>query len=99
MKLKHPVPFSVVASAAWVLCAAQAACGVGESLILCPFRLATGHRCPGCGMGHAVVAAMRGEWLNSFQSHPLGIPLLAIWTAWLLREALRATPTRVLSRS
>lgn len=80
------MPFSVVAGAAWILCAAQAACGVGESLVLCPFRLLTGHRCPGCGMGHAVVAAMRGDWAGSFHLHPLGIPLLAVWTAWLAAE-------------
>lgn len=90
MNLKHPVPFSVVAGAAWILCAAQAVSGVGEDLVLCPFRLLTGHRCPGCGMGHAVVAAMRGSWGASFHHHPLGIPLLLIWTGWLAVEAFKA---------
>ena len=90
MKLRRPLPFSIVAGAAWLLCAAQAAVGVGEGLVVCPFRLLTGHRCPGCGMGHAVVAAMRGDWIASFQHNPLGIPLLAIWTAWLAAEAVKA---------
>ena len=90
MKIRHPVPFAVVAAVAWLLCAAQAALGVGESLVLCPFRLLTGHRCPGCGMGHAVASAMRGDWLESFRHHPLGIPLLAVWTAWLAAEAVKA---------
>lgn len=90
MKLKHPVPFSVVAGAAWLLCAAQAVSGVGEEVVLCPFRLLTGHRCPGCGMGHAVVAAMRGNWGASFHHHPLGIPLLAVWTGWLAVEAFQS---------
>ncbi|MEQ1919919.1 MAG: DUF2752 domain-containing protein [Elusimicrobiota bacterium] len=90
MKIRHPLPFSVVAGAAWLLCAAQAACGVGEGLVLCPVRLLTGHRCPGCGMGHAVAAAMRGDWLGSIHHHPLGIPLLAVWTAWLAAEAVKA---------
>ena len=88
--IKHPVPFSVVAGAAWIVCAVQAASGLGEGLVICPFRLATGHNCPGCGMGRAVVAAMRGNWLASFQHHPLAIPLLVIWTAWLAAEAVRA---------
>jgi hypothetical protein len=83
MKLRHPVPFPVVAGAAWLLCAFQAATGAGEGLILCPFRLLTGHSCPGCGMGRAVVAAMRGNWAASYRSHPLGLPLLLVWTAWL----------------
>lgn len=99
MKIKHPVPFAAVAGAAWLLCAAQAALGVGESLVLCPLRLLTGHRCPGCGMGHAVVAAMRGDWAGSFHHHPLGIPLLAIWTAWLAAEAVRAARSGASARS
>ena len=99
MKIRHPVPFSVVAGAAWVLCAAQAATGAGGSLILCPYRLLTGHLCPGCGMGRAVVAAMRGDWLASFHLHPLGIPLLAVWTAWLAAEAVKATRSGASARS
>lgn len=87
MKIRHPIPFSVVAGAAWLLCAAQAASGAGESLVLCPFRLLTGHRCPGCGMGHAVVSAMRGDVAASFAHHPLGIPVLLIWTGWLMWTA------------
>jgi len=99
MKIRHPLPFSVIAGAAWVLCAAQAACGVGENLILCPVRLLTGHRCPGCGMGHAVVAAMRGDLTASFYAHPLGIPLLAVWTAWLAAEAVRAARSGTTAKS
>ena len=101
MKLKHPVPFSVVAGAAWLLCAAQAACGVGEGLVLCPFRLATGHACPGCGMGRAVEAAMRFDFSASFHHHILGIPVLIVWTLWLAgglarraRQCYNMTPLR-----
>ena len=84
MKIRHPVPFPVVAGAAWLICAAQAALGFPDGITFCPFRLLTGHRCPGCGMGHAVVAAMRGDFAGSFHQHPLGIPLLLVWTGWLL---------------
>ena len=97
--MQHPLPFSLVAGAAWLLCAAQAAAGVGEGLVLCPVRLLTGHRCPGCGMGHAIVAAMRGDFAASFHLHPLGIPLLAIWTAWLAAEAVRAIRSGSVSAS
>jgi hypothetical protein len=92
--VKKPVPFAVVAAAAWGLCALQAATGAGEGLTLCPFKLATGHDCPGCGMGRAVVHAMRGQFGASFSFHPLGLPLLAVWTGWLLLEAARAAAAR-----
>ena len=92
--MKHPVPFGAVAGAAWLICAAQAATGVGEGLVLCPFRLATGHNCPGCGMGRAIVAAMRGDWSASFHHHALGLPLLVVWTAWLLWTAYGFMPGR-----
>lgn len=92
--MSKPVPFSVVAGAAWGLCALQAATGAGEGLTLCPFKLATGRECPGCGMGRAVVHAMRGRFWESFSFHPLGLPLLAVWTGWLLLEAARAASAR-----
>ena len=88
--MSRPIPFAVIAAGAWAACAAQAALGIAEGLTFCPVRLLTGHRCPGCGMGHAVVYAMRGDFAASFHRHPLGIPLLAVWTAWLAAEAVRA---------
>ena len=99
LKIRYPVPFPVVAGVAWLLCAAQAAAGVGEDLVLCPFRLLTGHRCPGCGMGHAVVAAMRGDLFASVHHHPLGIPLLVVWTAWLVGEVAKASRSGVSARA
>lgn len=99
MKIRHPIPFAAVSAVAWLLCAAQAVSGAGSELVICPFRLLTGHRCPGCGMGHAVVAAMRGDWLGSFHLHPLGIPVLAVWTAWLAAEAFRAARSGASARS
>jgi hypothetical protein len=92
--MSRPVPFVAVAAAAWGLCALQAATGAGEGLTLCPFKLATGRECPGCGMGRAVVAAMRGAWTQSFSFHPLGLPLLAVWTGWLLLEGGRRAARR-----
>lgn len=57
---------------------------------LCLFRALTGWRCPGCGMGHALQAAFRGDWAASWAAHPLGIPLSVLWTAWALRGLVNA---------
>jgi len=86
--MSRPVSFPAVAAAAW---AGVLGLAVLESLglfvpgsfTLCPVRFLTGHLCPGCGMGHSLVAAMRGDFSGSFAHHPLGLPLLALWTAWL----------------
>lgn len=84
--------FRRLAAAAWAVVALAAACaGPGtrswafiEGLPLCLFKTLTGAPCPGCGMAHALIDAFRGEWASSFQHHPLGLPLLAVWTAWLV---------------
>ncbi len=34
--------------------------------------------CPGCGLGHAISWLFRGEVIESFRSHPLGIPAVLI---------------------
>lgn len=93
--MKRPVSFPAVASAAYAALAAQAAFGIPcDGATACPFRLLTGHPCPGCGMGHALVAGMRGDWAASWNFHPLGLPLLALWTAWLLRGTLNSARGR-----
>jgi hypothetical protein len=82
--VNRPVPFAAVASFGWAALAVQAAWRLPPSgVTLCPFKLLTGHDCPGCGMGHAVVFAMRGDFAASFHAHPLGLPLSLVWTAWL----------------
>lgn len=81
--MRRPVPFPAVAGLAWLVCLGEAVTGHEPRADLCPFRLLTGRPCPGCGMGHAVVAAMRGDFAASFTYHPLGLPLLVLWTAWL----------------
>lgn len=89
--------FPALAAAAWLACAAQAVWRFSPEG-LCPFRLLTGRPCPGCGMGRAVTAAMRGDLAASWSSHPLGIPFLMIWTAWLLWGALNLFRGREFSR-
>lgn len=95
--MKAP-PFHAVAAAAWLALAAHAAWGLPpEGFVLCPFRLLTGHACPGCGMGRALLHALRGDWAASWDMHPLGLPLLALWTAWLARGALNRARGRAFS--
>ena len=49
---------------------------------LCLFHAVTGAPCPGCGMTRALLAAWQGRWPDSMRQHPLGLPILAVWTAW-----------------
>ena len=82
--MRRPIPFSAVAGSAYALVVAQAVHPVfPESATLCPFRLLTGVPCPGCGMGHSLLLALRGDVAGSWRAHPLGVPLLILWTAWL----------------
>ena len=32
--------------------------------------------CPGCGLGHAIALALDGEFINSYNAHFMGIPVL-----------------------
>jgi hypothetical protein len=83
--MSRPVSFPAVAAAAYAAVVVQAIHPVlsENGATLCPFHLITGLPCPGCGMGHALVFALRGDFAGSLRSHPLGIPLLLLWTAWL----------------
>jgi len=43
--------------------------------VLCPFRLCTGHACPGCGLTRGAGALLRGDLVASVRFHPLAIVL------------------------
>jgi hypothetical protein len=45
---------------------------------LCPINAAGLGFCPGCGLGHSISWMFRGEFLQSFHAHPLGIAAVAI---------------------
>lgn len=45
---------------------------------LCVFRQLGIESCPGCGLGHSISAAFRGQFATSFEYHPLGIFALLI---------------------
>ncbi len=45
---------------------------------LCPLHNLGISWCPGCGLGHAVSWLFRGDFVQSFHAHPLGIPAVLI---------------------
>jgi len=45
---------------------------------LCMFKNLNLGFCPGCGLGHSISWLFRGEFINSFQAHPLGLPAVII---------------------
>lgn len=60
------------------------------SLLLCPFRAATGLPCPGCGCLHAFHFFVRGELWRAFSASPLGAALAlacALHLAWTVLRA------------
>lgn len=47
---------------------------LSESFLLkCPFKLATGYDCPGCGSQRALHALLHGEFSQAFSFNPLFI--------------------------
>lgn len=62
----------------------------------CPFKLATGIPCPGCGMGRATLALAHGDIMSSLHCNLLCIPFtIAIWTVvvWMIADLLRQRET------
>ncbi|MHC2992632.1 hypothetical protein OB13_13905 [Pontibacter sp. HJ8] len=52
---------------------------VGEHLFsLCPVSWVLEKGCPGCGLGHSIAFLFRGEWVASWEAHPMGVPALLI---------------------
>ncbi len=45
---------------------------------LCVFKMLGFDHCPGCGLGHSVSCALKGDITNSFHYHPLGIIAIII---------------------
>lgn len=59
-----------------------------EHASLCPFKACGLGFCPGCGLGHSISWLFRGEFVHSFQAHPLGILAIAV-LLWRIIVILR----------
>lgn len=44
----------------------------------CPFRYLTGCDCPGCGLQRSILRLLKGEFQESIQIHPAGIPFVLL---------------------
>ncbi len=75
MGAKRVLPAAALAGA----CALAALSPVGddEGQVLCPYRLATGGWCPGCGCTRALSAVVRGDVNMSLALNPWTLVLLA----------------------
>ena len=65
-------------------------------LYACPSRRFLGARCPGCGIGHATLALLRGDWKAAYRRNPLAfiaLPLL-VWGVIDVARQLRSRSER-----
>jgi Protein of unknown function (DUF2752) len=63
---------------------------------LCPYRMLTGHSCPGCGLTRAFGSLLRGRWHEALVLHPLApVLMLELVVAFV---ALAAFGDRLRSR-
>ncbi len=53
---------------------------------LCPLKMVNSGFCPGCGLGHSIAWLFRGDVIQSFEAHPLGILAVAVllWRVWAI---------------
>lgn len=61
--------------------------GSDDGVVLCPYRLATGGWCPGCGCTRALSALVRGDIGTSLANNPWSMLLLAqatVLAGWVM---------------
>jgi hypothetical protein len=70
---------------------------VGQGPVLCPFRLATGLPCPGCGLTRSWVATAHGDLPAAFADNLFGpIGFVAVMVAVIAVAVLRlVAPSRI----
>jgi Protein of unknown function (DUF2752) len=75
---------------------------LGGVFLPCPFRLATGLWCPGCGLTRATHFLFRGDLPTALRYNLFVVPILlaivAGWAAWTMRAAGRPPRERHLPR-
>ena len=85
-----------VVGAALLLWAAQKAYLPADSALLraearltCPFRWATAHPCPFCGLTTSMALTLRGDWGGAMRAHVLGPAVVGLAVGLLVAAALR----------
>lgn len=68
--------------------------GIEDGPVLCPFRLATGLPCPGCGLTRSWVYLTHGWWRESLLAHPFG----ALTAAFVVGLAVLVVRARLTGR-
>jgi hypothetical protein len=48
-------------------------------MLPCPVKQTIGFNCPGCGMQRAIIELLQGNIIESFQSYPALLPLIAMF--------------------
>lgn len=62
---------------------------IEDGPVVCPFRLATGLPCPGCGLARSWVALAHGDIETAFDRHRFGPLLFALSVAAVVAVGLR----------
>ena len=57
--------------------------------LYCPFYMATGLLCPGCGVSRMCLALLRGDWAGAWRANPFLVILLPILAVLLGLRAVR----------
>ena len=50
---------------------------LGYHIWICPVKSATGVRCPGCGLTHAIISLLQGKWSHAVREHAFAPVFLA----------------------
>jgi hypothetical protein len=80
---------AVVGAAGIAAAFALSADHIKDGATICPFRLATGLPCPGCGLTRSWVYLAHGRWAESVTAHPFGVIAAALVVA-LIVTVIRA---------
>jgi hypothetical protein len=68
----------------------------GSGPVLCPFRLATGLPCPGCGLTRSFVAMGHGDVREAFRQHAFGPIFYGIFAAFVALKLVELVRGRLL---
>jgi hypothetical protein len=70
----------------------------GSGFLVCWLQSATGVPCPGCGLTRSLSCGVRGMFLESWQYHPLGLMILALFLFTAAQTLLPANLRHLLLR-